>query len=150
MPGPFDSYLTLRGIKTLAIRMKQHCENARGLCDWLLGHPAVDRVYYPGLPNHPGHEIAARQMRDFGGMISLRLKGGPKAVERFVSKTRLFSLAESLGGVESLVCHPASMTHASIPLEVRRARGVDDGLLRLSVGIEEIEDLKRDLAAALG
>jgi cystathionine gamma-lyase len=150
VPGPFDAFLTLRGIKTLAVRMKQHCENARGLADWLLQHSAVDRVYYPGLANHPGHEIAARQMRDFGGMISLRLKVGPKAVERFVSKTRLFSLAESLGGVESLVCHPASMTHASIPIEVRKARGVDDGLLRLSVGIEEIEDLKRDLAAALG
>jgi cystathionine gamma-lyase len=101
------------------------------------------------LKDHPGHEIAARQMRNFGGMISLRLKGGPEAVKQFVKKTRLFSLAESLGGVESLVCHPATMTHASIPLEVRRARGVDDGLLRLSVGIEDFEDLRRDLASAL-
>jgi cystathionine gamma-lyase len=148
VPGPFDCFLTMRGLKTLAVRMAKHSENAKALADWLTKLPAVDRVYYPGLPNHPGHEIAARQMRDFGGMISLTLRGGPDAVRRFLSRTRLFSLAESLGGVESLVCHPATMTHASIPLEVRRKRGVDDGLVRLSVGIEEFEDLRRDLAEA--
>jgi cystathionine gamma-lyase len=149
VPGPFDAYLTLRGLKTLAIRMDKHCSNARNLAEWLSTHSAVDSVYYPGLARHPGHEIAARQMRGFGGMISLRLRGGPEAVKRLVSRTRLFSLAESLGGVESLVCHPATMTHASIPIEVRRARGVDDGLIRLSVGIEDCDDLRRDLSDAL-
>jgi cystathionine gamma-lyase len=148
VPGPFDAFLVLRGLKTLAVRMIQHCANARELAAWLNKHPAVERVYYPGLPDHSGHAIANKQMRDYGGMVSLRLRGGPEAVKRFLSKTRLFSLAESLGGVESLVCHPATMTHASIPLEVRRARGVDDGLIRLSVGIEEIDDLKGDLVAA--
>jgi cystathionine gamma-lyase len=148
VPGPFDAFLTLRGLKTLAVRMAQHCANARALAPWLEQHPAVDKVYFPGLAAHPGHAIAAKQMRDFGGMISLTLRGGPSAVKRFLSKTRLFSLAESLGGVESLVCHPATMTHASIPLEARKARGVDDGLIRLSVGIEEIDDLRRDLASA--
>jgi cystathionine gamma-lyase len=149
VPGPFDAFLTLRGLKTLAVRMAQHCANARVLAPWLEQHPAVDKVHYPGLAAHPGHAIAAKQMSDFGGMISLTLRGGPSAVKRFLSKTRLFSLAESLGGVESLVCHPATMTHASIPLEARKARGVDDGLIRLSVGIEEIDDLRRDLASAL-
>jgi cystathionine gamma-lyase len=148
VPGPFDAFLTLRGLKTLAVRMAQHCANARTLAPWLQKHPAVDRVYYPGLTSHPGHQIAAKQMRDFGGMISLTLRGGPEAVKKFLSKTRLFSLAESLGGVESLVCHPATMTHASIPLKARKARGVDDGLIRLSVGIEEIDDLRCDLATA--
>jgi cystathionine gamma-lyase len=149
VPGPFDAYLTLRGLKTLAIRMERHCANARELAGWLERHPAVERVYFPGLPSHPGHALAARQMRDFGGMISIRLRGGPDAAKRFMSRTRLFSLAESLGGVESLVCHPATMTHASIPAEVRLARGVDDGLVRLSVGIEEVDDLRADLQAAL-
>lgn len=148
-PGPFDCYLVLRGVKTLALRMERHCANARDLAEWLSRHPLVDRVYYPGLPAFPGHDLARRQMRDFGGMISLRLKGGGEAARRFVSRTRLFSLAESLGGVESLVCHPATMTHASIPAEIRSARGVDDGLVRLSVGIEDVEDLRRDLAEAL-
>jgi cystathionine gamma-lyase len=149
VPGPFDAYLTLRGLKTLAVRMERHCRNARVLADWLTTQPQVDRVYFPGLKTHPGHELAKRQMRDFGGMISLRLKGGADAARRFLTRTRLFSLAESLGGVESLVCHPATMTHASIPVEVRTARGVDDALIRLSVGIEEVEDLRRDLATAM-
>jgi len=149
VPGPFDAYLTLRGIKTLALRMERHSSNARQLAEWLSGHPAVEQVYYPGLPSHPGHEIAARQMRDFGGMISIRVRGGKEAALRFAMRTRLFSLAESLGGVESLVCHPATMTHASIPAEVRQRRGVDDGLIRLSVGIEDLADLQEDLRSAL-
>jgi cystathionine gamma-lyase len=149
VPGPFDAWLTLRGIKTLAVRMERHCANARQLAPWLAEHPGVERVYYPGLPAHPGYELAQRQMRDFGGMISIRLKGGKEGALRFMTRTKLFSLAESLGGVESLVCHPATMTHASIPADVRIARGVDDGLVRLSVGIEEIEDLRKDLEEAL-
>ncbi|HTK76860.1 MAG TPA: cystathionine gamma-synthase [Gemmataceae bacterium] len=149
VPGPFDAYLTLRGLKTLAVRMERHCANARDLAGWLERHPAVERVYFPGLTSHPGHALAARQMRDFGGMISIRLRGGPDAAKRFMSRTRLFSLAESLGGVESLVCHPATMTHASIPAEVRLARGVDEGLVRLSVGIEDVADLRTDLQTAL-
>jgi len=148
-PGPFDAYLVLRGLKTLAVRMERHCANARELAGWLVRHPLVERVYYPGLPRHPAHDLAKRQMRDFGGMISLRLKGGGEIARRFVSRTRLFSLAESLGGVESLVCHPASMTHASIPAEIRTARGVDDGLIRLSVGIEDVNDLRNDLTEAM-
>lgn len=149
VPGPFDSYLTLRGIKTLAIRMERHCHNARHLANWLTKQPNVERVYYPGLEDHPGHAIAKKQMSDFGGMVSLRLKGGADAALRFLKKTRLFSLAESLGGVESLVCHPATMTHASIPAELRLAHGVDDGLIRLSVGIEDVADLQRDLQQAM-
>jgi cystathionine gamma-lyase len=149
VPGPFDAYLTLRGIKTLELRMQRHSANAKRLASWLEKHPAVDRVYYPGLPTHPGHEVAKRQMRDFGGMVSLRLKGGADAAKRFLTKTKLFSLAESLGGVESLVCHPATMTHASIPADLRLKRGVDDGLIRLSVGIEDVEDLEADLKAAM-
>lgn len=149
VPGPFDAWLTLRGLKTLAIRMERHCANARQLAPWLSEQPRVARVYYPGLPSHPGHDVAARQMKDFGGMISIRLKGGRDDALRFVGRTKLFSLAESLGGVESLVCHPATMTHASIPAEIRHARGVDDGLVRLSVGIEEVEDLREDLRRAL-
>jgi cystathionine beta-lyase/cystathionine gamma-synthase len=149
VPGPFDAYLTLRGIKTLAVRMDRHCANAAELADWLRGQPQVEKVYYPGFKDHPGHAVAARQMKAFGGMISLRLKGGADAAKRFLSRTKLFSLAESLGGVESLVCHPATMTHASIPVEVRTARGVDDGLIRLSVGIEDVEDLADDLRRAL-
>jgi cystathionine beta-lyase/cystathionine gamma-synthase len=150
VPGPFDSWLVLRGIKTLALRMDRHCSNARSLAEWLARHPQVERVYYPGLPGHPNHAVARRQMRDFGGMISVRLGGGAEAAGRLLARTRLFSLAESLGGVESLIGHPATMTHASIPVEIRTARGVDDGLVRLSVGIEDVEDLRADLAAALG
>jgi cystathionine beta-lyase/cystathionine gamma-synthase len=150
VPGPFDCYLTLRGIKTLAVRMDRHCANAGELAGWLARQPQVAKLYYPGLPDHPGHEVAAKQMSGFGGMISLRLVGGAAAARRFLTRTHLFSLAESLGGVESLVNHPATMTHASIPKEVREARGVDDGLIRLSVGIEDVADLRADLAAALG
>ncbi len=149
VPGPFDSWLVLRGIKTLAVRMDRHCANARQLADWLAKHSAIGRVYFPGLPSHPGHELAKKQMRDFGGMISVSIKGGKEAALQFMTRTKLFSLAESLGGVESLVCHPATMTHASIPLDVRLARGIDDGLVRLSVGIEDVEDLRADLEQAL-
>jgi cystathionine beta-lyase/cystathionine gamma-synthase len=150
VPGPFDAWLTLRGLKTLAVRMDRHCGNARRLAGWLAGQPQAERVYYPGLEDNPGHALAGRQMKDFGGMISIRLRGGAEAARRFLPRTRLFSLAESLGGVESLVCHPATMTHASIPADVRRARGVDDGLIRLSVGIEDADDLQEDLRQAMG
>lgn len=150
VPGPFDAYLTLRGTKTLAVRMDRHCDNAMSLAGWLATQPNVEKVYYPGLSDHPGHTVAARQMRKFGGMISLRLRGGTDAARHFLGRTRLFSLAESLGGVESLVCHPATMTHASIPLELRQKRGVDDGLIRLSVGIEDLDDLREDLRIAIG
>ncbi|VTT99221.1 cystathionine beta-lyase : Cystathionine beta-lyase/cystathionine gamma-synthase OS=Singulisphaera acidiphila (strain ATCC BAA-1392 / DSM 18658 / VKM B-2454 / MOB10) GN=Sinac_7194 PE=3 SV=1: Cys_Met_Meta_PP [Gemmataceae bacterium] len=149
VPGPFDSYLVLRGLKTLAVRMDRHGDNAMSLASWLTKHPAVAQVYYPGLPDHAGHAVARAQMRNFGGMISLKLKGGIPAAKQFLTRTKLFSLAESLGGVESLVCHPTTMTHASIPKEVREARGVDDGLIRLSVGIEDVADLRADLERAL-
>ena len=149
VPGPFDSWLVLRGLKTLAVRMERHCANARELASWLTQQPQVKRVYYPGLPNHPGHELAKQQMRNFGGMISVSVHGGKDAALKLLTHTKLFSLAESLGGVESLVCHPATMTHASIPAEIRQARGVDDGLVRLSVGIEDVADLREDLRQAL-
>jgi cystathionine gamma-lyase len=149
VPGPFDAWLTLRGLKTLAVRMERHSSNARHLAELLARHPKVARVYYPGLPSHPGHEVARKQMRDFGGMISISLRGGKEAALRMLTRTRLFSLAESLGGVESLIGHPATMTHASIPPEIRQARGIDDGLVRLSVGIEDVADLQRDLENAL-
>jgi cystathionine gamma-synthase/cystathionine gamma-lyase len=149
VPGPWDSWLTLRGIKTLAVRMKAHEENARYLAPFLFSHPNVQTVHYPGLPSHPGHALASRQTTGFGGMLSLELKGGAQAVDRFLSRLKLFFLAESLGGVESLVCHPARMTHASIPREERVARGLNDNLLRLSIGIEDKEDLKEDLQQAL-
>jgi cystathionine gamma-lyase len=149
VPGPFDAWLVLRGIKTLAVRMDRHCANARTLASWLAELPQVANVYYPGLGDHPGHSVAARQMHDFGGMISIRLKGGGASAHQLLSRTRLFSLAESLGGVESLIGHPATMTHASIPAAVRAARGVDDGLVRLSVGIENVDDLRADLEQAL-
>src|SRR5712691_1919148 len=149
VPGPFDAWLTLRGIKTLALRMERHCANARRLAAWLAEQPQVRRVYYPGLPSHPGHELARRQMRDFGGMISISLKAGKEAALQLLTRTKLFSLAESLGGVESLIGHPATMTHASIPAELRQARGIDDGLVRLSVGIEDVADLQEDLRQAL-
>jgi cystathionine gamma-lyase len=149
VPGPFDAWLTLRGIKTLAVRMEQHCANAGHLASWLAEHPRVQRVYYPGLPNHPGHQVAGRQMRGYGGMISVSIRGGKEAALRLLTRTKLFSLAESLGGVESLIGHPATMTHASIPAEQRLARGIDDGLVRLSVGIEDASDLQEDLRQAL-
>ncbi|WP_406694446.1 cystathionine gamma-synthase [Singulisphaera sp. Ch08] len=148
VPGPFDSWLVLRGAKTLAVRMDRHCANAAHLAPWLAKQPGVDRVYYPGLSSHPNHELARRQMRDFGGMISISLAGGGEAARHLLTRTRLFSLAESLGGVESLISHPATMTHASIPAEIRKARGVDDGLVRLSVGIEDVQDLQEDLRQA--
>jgi len=147
--GPFDSFLALRGLKTLPLRMHAHCTNALALAQWLDTHAAVERVIYPGLPSHPQHELAARQMHGFGGIISVVVKGGLAGATRFCETTRLFTLAESLGGVESLVNHPAVMTHASIPLDRREALGISDGLVRLSVGIEDVADLQSDLAAAL-
>lgn len=149
VPSPFDAWLTLRGVKTLALRMRQHEHNARAVADLLVSHPAVDRVYYPGLATHPQHALAQRQMRGFGGMVSFTLVGGFEAARAMSRRTQLFTLAESLGGVESLMCHPVSMTHGSIPKEIREARGVTDGLLRLSVGIEDVEDLLEDLTQAL-
>jgi cystathionine gamma-lyase len=148
VPGPFDSFLVLRGLKTLHVRMDRHCDNAEALAPWLEAHPKVERVYYPGLESHAGHEIAKRQMDRFGGMISIVVKGSVEDGKRFCSSTKLFALAESLGGVESLIEHPASMTHASVPVEERRAAGLADGLIRLSVGIEDLNDLRADLEAA--
>ena len=147
--GPFDSFLALRGLKTLHLRMKAHCENAMALAEWLDTHPAIEKVIYPGLASHPQHELAKRQMEGSGGIISIALKGGFEAARRLCENTQLFTLAESLGGVESLINHPAVMTHASIPIERREVLGIGDGLVRLSVGIESIQDLKSDLAAAL-
>jgi len=149
IPGPFDCYLTLRGMKTLAVRMDRHCASAMELAEWLKLQPQVEQIFFPGLKDHPGHAIAAKQMKAFGGMISLRIRGGGDAAKRFASRTKLFSLAESLGGVESLLNHPATMTHSSIPKEVREARGVDDALVRLSVGIEDVNDLREDLQRAM-
>jgi cystathionine gamma-lyase/cystathionine beta-lyase len=150
-PGPMDSFLVLRGIKTLHVRMDRHCENGRKIAAYLKAHPKVDKVYWPGFPDHPNHAIAKEQMKDFGGMISFTLKGA--TVEQtfaMASKVRVFSLAESLGGVESLLNHPATMTHASIPKEEREKAGVTDTLIRLSVGIEHIDDLIADLEQAIG
>ena len=147
--GPFDSFLLLRGLKTLAVRMRAHCQNARAVAAFLEGHPKVEKVLYPGLPTHPGHATAAAQMSDFGGMIALLLRGGAAETLRFLENTRLFALAESLGGVESLIEVPALMTHASIPKEVREANGIYDNLVRLSVGIEDADDLLDDLDRAL-
>ena len=149
VPAPFDSWLTLRGIKTLAVRMRQHEENALAVARFLSEHPRVEKVYYPGLPTHPGHELAKRQMSGFGGMVSFQFKGSYDDVDSVVRRFKVFTLAESLGGVESLVCHPASMTHGSIPREIREARGLTDTLLRLSIGIEDSEDLLADLEQAL-
>ena len=149
-PGPMDSFLVLRGIKTLHLRMQRHCENGKKIAHFLKGHPAIEKVYWPGFPEHPNHEIAKKQMRDFGGMISIVLKD--KSIEntfRVASSFQVFSLAESLGGVESLINHPATMTHASIPKEEREKAGVVDNLLRLSVGVEDVEDLIADLEQAL-
>src|SRR5262249_11758503 len=131
-PGPFDCWLVLRGVKTLALRMWQHCENAMQIAKFLHNHPAVEQVRYPALPDHPQHEPTARQMRGFGGMVSFTAKGGLTTVQKILTRTKLFSLAESLGGVESLIGHPASMTHGSIPKADRDARGITDGLIRLS------------------
>jgi len=149
VPGPMDAWLTMRGAKTLAIRMREHEKNARAVADFLVSRDDVDSVYYPGLASHPQHELAKRQMRGFGGMVSFTLRGPESRALEFAKHTKLFSLAESLGGVESLLCHPARMTHGSIPKEERERRGVTDGLLRLSVGIEGIDDLIADLTGAL-
>lgn len=149
VPGPLDCWLVLRGLKTLAVRMRQHETNAREVARFLAGHPRIARVLYPGLETHPGHDLAARQMDGFGGMISAEVVGGREAAHRVLSRTRLFTLAESLGGVESLIEHPASMTHASISPERRAAIGIGEGLIRLSVGIEEADDLIADLRQAL-
>lgn len=151
VPGPMDSFLVLRGLKTLHVRMDRHCSNGKAVAEYLKSHPKVDKVYWPGFVDHPNHEIAKKQMRDFGGMISFTLKGNSKE-EAFAmaSRTKVFSLAESLGGVESLIGHPASMTHASIPKELREKAGVLDSLLRLSVGIEDVKDLLEDLKQAIG
>ena len=147
--GPMDSFLILRGIKTLPVRMERHCANALAIAEALARHPLVEKVFYPGLERHPGHALARKQMRAFGGMVSFELSGGIPAANAFATATELFTLAESLGGVESLCGHPASMTHASIPAEERRKAGLSDGLVRLSVGIEHIDDLIADLAQAL-
>lgn len=149
-PGPMDSFLVLRGIKTLHLRMERHCQNGKRIAGFLKAHPKVDKVYWPGFPDHPNHSIAKKQMKDFGGMISFTLKGNSlEEAFRLASSVKVFSLAESLGGVESLIGHPASMTHASIPKEERERSGVIDSLLRLSVGVEDEDDLVEDLRQAL-
>jgi len=147
--GPFDSFLALRGLKTLHLRMKAHCENAQALAEWLQTHPRIEAVIYPGLASHPHHALAKRQMDGFGGMLSVRVKGGLDGAKRFCERLELFTLAESLGGVESLVNHPAIMTHASIPPARRAELGIADDLVRLSVGVETLEDLRADLDHAL-
>ncbi len=147
--GPFEAFLVLRGIKTLPVRMERHTENAAALASWLEAHPSVSRVYYPGLDSHPQHELAAHQMDDFGGMVSIELDFSLETVERIVSETTVFTLAESLGGVESLIEQPATMTHAAVPRAERIEAGVSDGLVRLSVGLEGVEDLKADLDLAI-
>ena len=146
VPGPFDAYLTMRGLKTLVLRMQRHSENASAIAEFLVGHPAVSSVLYPGLPTHPGHEIAARQMSGFGGMVSVRMRGGRQAAEKLCAGTEVFILAESLGGVESLIEHPSAMTHAST---AGSQLEVPDDLVRLSVGIEDVADLLSDLDQAL-
>jgi cystathionine beta-lyase/cystathionine gamma-synthase len=148
VPGPMDCWLALRGIKTLPLRMRQHDLNGRRIAEWLTHQAMVTKVYYPGLPSHPQHELACRQMSGFGGMISMDL-GDPARARRFVERTRIFVLAESLGGVESLVGHPASMTHASVPIAMREAMGLTDSLIRLSCGVEDADDLIQDLDQAL-
>jgi cystathionine beta-lyase/cystathionine gamma-synthase len=148
IPGPFDCWLALRGTKTLPLRMRQHDASGRALAGWLEGHAKIERVYYPGLPSHPQHALACSQMTGFGGMLSFELGDAGRA-RRMVERTRVFALAESLGGVESLIGHPATMTHASVPREMREAMGLTDSLVRLSIGVEDVEDLKEDLDQAL-
>ena len=151
VPGPMDSFLTLRGIKTLHVRLQRHCENAKAVAHYLANHPKIEKVYWPGFEHHPNHEVAKKQMNDFGGMLSFIPKGADfKAAIKIVEALQLFTLAESLGGVESLAGHPASMTHASIPKAIREESGVVDALIRLSVGIEDVQDLIDDLAHAIG
>lgn len=147
--GPFDAFLAMRGLKTLHLRMKAHCEGASELARWLEQHPAIERVIYPGLKSHPQHALARRQMDGFGGIISAQIKGGLKKARQMLERCELFALAESLGGVESLIEHPGIMTHASVPLANRKRLGISDGLIRLSVGVEDVADLKDELAAAL-
>jgi cystathionine gamma-lyase len=147
--GPFDSFLALRGVKTLALRMERHNHNALARAQWLEGQPKVARVRYPGLPSHPQHALAQRQMHGFGGMVSIDLKTDLAGTRRFLEAVRIFALAESLGGVESLIEHPAIMTHATIPPATRAQLGIGDNLVRLSVGIEDLADLRADLARAL-
>lgn len=151
VPGPMDSFLTLRGIKTLHVRLQRHCENGKAVAEYLAAHPKIEKVYWPGFDTHPNHDVAKKQMKDFGGMLSFIPKGADyKAAIKIVENLKLFTLAESLGGVESLAGHPASMTHASIPKEEREKSGVVDSLIRLSVGIEDAQDLIDDLAHAIG
>jgi cystathionine gamma-lyase len=150
VPGPFDSFLTLRGIKTLALRMQRHCSNALAVAQFLEKHPQVERVYYPGLASHPQHALARRQMvGGFGGIVTAILRGGLEQARRTLERCQLFALAESLGGVESLIEHPATMTHASLPAQLRAQLGINDGLIRLSVGVEDVEDLIAELRGAL-
>ena len=149
VPGPMDCFMLLRSTKTLHVRMDRHCANAAKIAAWLEQHPKVERVVYPGLASHPQHAVAKKQMCGFGGMITATLKGGLAESRRFLERVRLFSLAESLGGVESLIEHPAIMTHASVPAENRAALGISDELVRLSVGIEDVDDLMHDLEQAL-
>lgn len=149
VPSPFDCYMVARGIKTLPVRMARHCENARALADWLRAQDGVLEVHYPGLQTHPEHALAARQMSGFGGMVSFEVAGGLRGARTVLERVRLFSLAESLGGVESLIGQPALMSHASMPQDVREAQGIRGGLIRLSVGLEDIEDLREDLEQAL-
>ncbi|HUH83433.1 MAG TPA: PLP-dependent transferase, partial [Stellaceae bacterium] len=148
--GPFDSFLALRGLKTLALRMERHCANALGIAEHLARHPKIARVHYPGLASHPQHALARQQMHAFGGMVTIELKGDLAAARRFLERVEIFALAESLGGVESLIEHPAIMTHASLPPAQRQALGIGDTLIRLSVGIEDLDDLIADLDQALG
>tara|TARA_R110000868_G_scaffold142331_3_gene359555 strand:+ start:1316 stop:2479 length:1164 start_codon:yes stop_codon:yes gene_type:complete len=148
--GPFDSFLALRGLKTLSIRMQRHCENAMALAEWLTSHSKVENVIYPGLTNHPQHDLAKRQMSAFGGMVSVHLKEDLAGTVSMLEKCKIFALAESLGGVESLIEHPAIMTHASLPEEKRKELGITDNFIRISVGIEDIDDLKNDIDQALG
>jgi len=147
--GPFDAFLALRGLKTLHLRMRAHCASALELAGWLEKHPAVARVIYPGLKSHPQHVLAKKQMHGFGGIVSIEVKGGLRRARRMLERCELFALAESLGGVESLIEHPAIMTHASIPAATRKKLGISDGLIRLSVGVEDVRDLRDELAAAL-
>ncbi|HSE44710.1 MAG TPA: cystathionine gamma-synthase [Gemmatimonadales bacterium] len=149
VPGPMDCWLALRGIKTLPLRMRRHDETGRRIAQWLSQHRAITKIYYPGLPSHPQHDLACRQMSGFGGMISIDL-GDPEKARRLAERTKIFALAESLGGVESLIGHPASMTHASVPVAMRQAMGLTDSLIRLSCGIEDADDLMADLEQALG
>ena len=147
--NPFDSFLLLRSLKTLAVRMERHCENAMEIASYLENQKAIEKIIYPGLKSHPHHDIANKQMKGYGGMLTLILKGGLDSAKTFLERTEIFSLAESLGGVESLIEHPAIMTHASVPPEIREQLGIGDGLVRLSVGIESLDDLIQDLEVSL-